>query len=272
MTTREILQKSASWLAGKGFESARLEAELLLAHLLSTDRVGLYVDPDRPLTPAEVDAYRELLRRRGAGEPVAYLTGRREFFGLEFEVTPAVLVPRPETEMLVDRARELGGETLLDLCTGSGCVAIVCALRLPVARVVATDVSGAALEVAKRNAETHQVGERVRFLEGDLFEPLEAEARFDLILANPPYVPTGEADEVARHEPREALFAGPDGMEVIRRLIEGAPARLEAGGSLLVEIGEDQEDGVRGLAEPLFRAVEIHRDLAGHPRVIEARL
>ena len=272
MTTREILQKSASWLAGKGFESARLEAELLLAHLLATDRVGLYVDPDRPLTPDEIDAYRELLQRRAAGEPVAYLTGKREFFGLEFEVTPDVLVPRPETEMLVDRAREIGGGSLLDLCTGSGCVAIVCAMRLPEAEVVATDLSAAALEVARRNAAAHDVETRVRFIEGDLFEPLEAGSRFDVIVSNPPYVATGQAEDVALHEPHAALYAGPDGMDVLKRLIAGAPERLEPGGTLLTEIGDDQEEAVRAVAEALFREVAVHRDLAGHPRVLEARV
>ena len=271
MTTREILQKTASWLAGKGFESARLEAELLLAHLLSTDRVGLYVDPDRPLTGEEIDAYRDLIRRRAGGEPVAYLTGQREFFGLQFEVTPAVLVPRPETEMLVDRARQLNARRLLDLCTGSGCVAVTCAVRLPETEVVATDLSAAALEVARRNAATHGVENRVRFLEGDLFEALGSDDRFDLITANPPYVPQGQAAAVALHEPQEALFAGADGMAILRRLIGGAPARLEPGGTLLVEIGEDQEVAVRAETEPLFASVEIHRDLAGHPRILEAR-
>jgi release factor glutamine methyltransferase len=161
LTLKEIVQRSASWLDAKGFLSARLEAELLVAHVLGTDRVTLYTDGERPLVESELEACRALLKRRATGEPVAYLTGQREFYGLAFHVTRDVLVPRPETELLVDRARELRPATLLDVGTGSGCVAVACARKLPEARVVATDVCEAALALAARNAARHGVADRL---------------------------------------------------------------------------------------------------------------
>ena len=162
MTVSEVLQRSASWLSGKGSSSGRLEAELLLAHVLQAERLDLYVRAHDVLAEPEVDAYRALLRRRADGEPVAYLTGKHEFYGLEFTITSDVLVPRPETELLVDRTRELKPATLLDLCTGSGCVAVACAVRLPAVAVTATDASAAALDVARGNAERHGVSVRLQ--------------------------------------------------------------------------------------------------------------
>jgi release factor glutamine methyltransferase len=255
-------------LAGKGVESARLEAELLLAHLLNTRRIELYASADRCLDETEKQAYRELLKRRVDGEPVAYLTGYKEFYGLEFQVTADVLVPRPETELLVDRAREIGGRTLLDLGTGSGCIAIACAVRMKKTAVTATEISPEALSVAKKNAQLHAVADRIRFLEGDLFAALPASERFELIVCNPPYVP--ESHELGDHEPTIALYAGRDGMAVLRRLLAEAEDYLAEGGTLLVEIGEDQADPVRSLARGRFARVEVHEDLAGHPRVLEA--
>jgi release factor glutamine methyltransferase len=267
---KEILQRSTSWLAGKGFPSARLEAELLLAHVLGVGRLDLYTASERPLERTEIDAYRTLLRRRAGGEPVAYLTGEREFYGLAFRVDPAVLVPRPETELLVDRARELRPATVLDLGTGCGCIAVACAVRLPEAVLVATDVSAEALAIAEANARRHDVAERIRFLPGDLFAPLAAEERFDLVVSNPPYVPEGQAEEVGRHEPRAALYAGADGLDLLRRIVAAAPDHLAPGGTLLAEIGEDQGGAVRALAEERFANVTIHPDLAGLPRFLEA--
>ncbi|MFB3065458.1 MAG: peptide chain release factor N(5)-glutamine methyltransferase [Planctomycetota bacterium] len=267
------MRRSTGWLGERGSDSPRLDAELLLAHVLGTERLQLYLDPARKPAAAEVDAYRALVRRRGAGEPVAHLTGKKEFYGLEFEVTTDVLVPRPETELLVDRARALGGARLLDVGTGSGCVAIACAVRLPEARVTATDVSQAALEVAQRNAERHGVAERIDFRQGDLFAPVDAmdtSARFDLILSNPPYVATGETVETAGKEPDVALFAGPQGTEILERLLDAAPEHLAPGGTLLMEIGEDQAGFVEGRARASFGSVTIHADLAGLPRMLEA--
>jgi len=268
---REVLQRSATWLDKKGSEAARLEAELLLAHVLGTERLGLYTDAERRLEDGELDSYRALLRRRADGEPVAYLTGRREFYGLELAITRDVLVPRPETELLVDRARELQPSRILDLGTGSGCVAIACAKQLPDAAVTATDVSEAALEVAAQNAARHGVADRIRFLPGDLFAPLAEGERFDLILSNPPYVPDGQATAVAAHEPHLALYAGASGLDVIERMLAAAPGHLSDGGTLLVEIGEDQEAAVREHAATHFGVVEVRPDLQRQPRVLEAR-
>jgi len=267
----EVLQRSAAWLRGKGSPSARLEAELLLAHVLALGRIDLYTGADRPLGEAELEAYRTLLRRRAGGEPVAYLTGRKEFYSLELKVTRDVLVPRPETEQLVDRAREIGGARVLDVGTGSGCIAVALAKHLPDAALTATDVSPAALAVARENAARHGFLERIRFLEGDLFAPLPAGERFDLVLSNPPYVAEGQAAGVAAHEPGPALFAGPRGLDVIGRLLAGAPGVLAPGGTLLVEIGDDQADEVRALAAAHFADVAIRKDLAGLPRLLEAR-
>ncbi len=277
MTVQEVLQRSASWLRDKGLASPRLEAELLLAHVLQGDRLGLYTQSDRPLDDEELEAYRGLLRRRVAGEPAAYLTGAREFYGLAFRVGPAVLVPRPETELLVDRTRALepAPRRLLDLGTGSGCIAVACVQRVERLEAVATDLSAAALDYARQNAATHGVADRIRFLEGDLFQPLEPTDRFDVIVSNPPYVadepqPAGTDGDALKHEPAQALFAGPEGLAVLTLLIEGAPAFLAPGGTLLAEIGEDQEQAVLALARAAFAHAKVHRDLAGLPRILEA--
>jgi len=271
VNVRDLLARTAPWLASRGSSSARLDAELLLAHLLGVERVGLYTDPGRALGDPELDAYRELVRRRGAGEPVAYLTGGREFYGLAMEVGPGVFIPRPETELLVDRARELGGRRILDLCTGSGCVAIACAVRLAGAAVTAVDLSSAALAVAGRNAARHGVETRVRLLEGDLFGPIAGEAPFDLVLANPPYVADGTARDVAAFEPAEAIFGGPGGLDLVFRILDGATVHLAPGGTLLLEIGEEQGDAVLSRARDTFPRAVVHRDLRGLPRVFEGR-
>jgi release factor glutamine methyltransferase len=266
VNVRELIQRSASWLSGKGFESARLEAELLLAHVLDVERLRLYLDADRPLLDQEVDAYRELIKRRARGEPVAYLTGKKEFYGIEFEVTPDVLVPRPETELIVDRARQLEPKSILEIGTGSGCIAIACAVRLPEATVVATDISEKALEVARRN----DVTGRVDFRQGDLFDPVSE--RFELIVSNPPYVADGAAmPDVEAHEPHLALFAGEDGLDVLRRLLPDAKKHLEPGGTLLCEIADEQSAAVREIAEPHYEEITFHADLAGMLRTLEAR-
>jgi len=273
VTIREVLQLTTAWLAGKGREAARLEAEVLLAHVLATTRMELYVDPQRPLIDAELDRYRELVRRRGRGEPVAYLTGRREFYALSFTVTPAVLVPRPETELLVDRALEIKPRHVLDLCTGSGCIAIACAKHLPEALLTATDASPAALEIAHTNAGRHDCQDRIRFAQGDLFAALEPGERFDLVTCNPPYVAPGEAtEEVAAFEPPEAVFAEKGGFAVIERVLEQAPAHLAESGTLLLEFAPEQESALRTLAAGRFTRIEVHRDLHGLARMLEAAL
>lgn len=273
MIVRELIQRSASWLAGKGFDSARLEAELLLAHVLQTERLRLYVESDKPLDDAEVDSFRELLKRRARGEPSAYITGGKEFYGIAFEVTPDVLIPRPETELIVDRARTLKPARILDVGTGSGCIAVACAVRLPEAAIVATDISPAALAVAAKNANGAGVSERVEFREGDLLAPVQADERFDLIVSNPPYVAPGAAlPEVDLHEPHLALYAGADGLDILKRLIPAARAHLAEGGTLLVEIGEDQSEAVQALARPHFTDVAVLADLASLPRLLVASI
>lgn len=273
MIVRELITTSASWLADKGSESARLEAELLLAHVLNVERLRLYLDADRPLIDVEVDAFRELCKRRARGEPVAYLTGTKEFYGIPISVNADVLVPRPETELIVDRARELKPTRILEIGTGSGCVAIACAVRLPEATVVATDISGAALDIARSNAESLGVADRIEFREGDLFGPItpEEHGEFDLIVTNPPYVALGSAmPNVDAHEPHVALYAGADGLDILRRLLPEAPQFLRPGGVLLSEISDDHSAAVALLAEPHFESVRFHADLAGTLRTLEA--
>jgi len=258
---------------GEALEEARSlipqrEARLLLRHVLGVTHAALEAHPERKVSPADTANFQALVSRRAAGEPVAYLTGRREFFGLEFHVTPAVLIPREETELLVEIAVEKPARRILDLGTGSGCLAIAVARELPQAQVTAVDASAAALAVARENAARHGVA--VRFLQGDWFAPLEGE-RFDLILANPPYV--AEADPHlalgdVRFEPRSALAAGPDGLDDIRRIVAAAAAHLVAGGRLFFEHGYDQAQAVAALlAQAGFVAIEQRRDLAGIPRV-----
>lgn len=244
------------------------EARLLLRHILGVPHATLEAHPERKVSLQDTAAFRALVVRRAAGEPVAYLTGHREFHGMDFHVTPAVLIPREETELLVDIAVEKPAQRILDLGTGSGCLAIAVAKQLPQAQVTAVDVSAAALDVARKNAARH--GVPVRFLQGDWFAPLEGE-RFDLILANPPYVAEGDphlAQGDVRFEPRSALAAGAQGLDDIRRIVAGAGAHLVPGGRLYFEHGYDQAPAVAALlAEAGFVAVEQRADLAGILRV-----
>lgn len=253
--------------------TAVLDAELLVARVLGLGRAALAADPQRAVAPEELLALESLARRRLAGEPVAYLTGRREFWSLELEVTPDVLVPRPETELLVERALEAirGVErpAVLDLGTGSGAIAVAIASSRGDAAVTATDTSAAALAVARRNAA--RLGLRnLRFAQGDWYAPLET-ARFDVIVSNPPYVAAGDPALAAlAHEPWLALVAGAGGLEALAAVTAGAPARLAPGGRLLLEHGSDQGPAVRGLLEAAGLAgIRTWRDLAGHERVTE---
>ena len=244
------------------------EARLLLRHVLGVTHAALEAHPEREVSPRETADFHTLAMRRAAGEPIAYLTGHREFYGLEFHFTPAVLIPREETELLVEIAVEKPARRILDLGTGSGCLAIAVARELPRAQVTAVDVSAAALDVARENAARH--GATVRFVQGDWFAPLGGE-RFDLILANPPYVAEADphlAQGDVRFEPRGALAAGPDGLDDIRRIAAAAAAHLVAGGRLVFEHGYDQAQAVAALlAQAGFVAIEQRRDLAGIPRV-----
>ena len=240
------------------------EARRLLCHVLGMTPAASEAHPERKVSPDDTAAFRALVARRAAGEPVAYLTGRREFYGLEFQVTPDVLIPREETELLVDIALETKARQILELGTGSGCLAVAVAKHLPQARVTAVDACAAALSVARQNAARHGVG--IRFLQGDWFAPLAGE-RFDLILANPPYVAEHDphlAQGDVRFEPRAALAAGPDGLREIRRIVAAAPAYLAPGGQLWFEHGYDQAAAAAALlAEAGFVDIDERRDLAG---------
>jgi release factor glutamine methyltransferase len=273
-TIRSVLAWTAKDFAERGIESSRLDAELLIAHALGLDRVRLYMDLDRPLDDAERAKIRELVGRRRKREPIAYITGTKEFYGRPFAVTPAVLIPRPDTETLVERALELATDTALDLCTGSGAIGLTLAAEKPELTVDLSDVSAAALAIARANAASLGVIERVRFFEGDLFAPIAD--RYPLITCNPPYVPESDrasvSPEVRDHEPALAVFAG-DGFDIHRRLMRDTPRFLREGGVLLIEVGAGQASELeRQLAACAWVASTArHRDLGGIDRVVEAR-
>jgi release factor glutamine methyltransferase len=257
----------------------RLDAESLLMHVLGRDRAYLYAYPELELSCREVSDYSALIERRASGEPLQYITGHQEFWGLTLQVTPAVLIPRPETEHAVEAALELlhtiESPRVVDVGTGSGCIALALALELPQARIEAVDISAEALEVARRNAEHLGLAARVRFVRGDLLEKhLIAGPLFDMVVSNPPYVGESEADnlqiEVREHEPHCALFGGNEGLDVYRRLIPQANQVLKAGGWLVMEIGYSQEHGVRELLSS-WKEPRTISDLQGIPRVLIAR-
>lgn len=278
----EALQGAHRLLEQAGILDARLEAELLLAHALRCTRTRVLTHPEVLLTPQQTLLFQRLVELRLARWPLAYLTGHREFYGLELRVNRAVLIPRPETELLVDAAREraaqlagrLGraGLTVADVGTGSGAVAIALARHLPHATIYAVDSSDLALRVAAFNCRCHGVDSRVHLLHGDLLESLPGPV--ELIAANLPYVATGEfaelMPEVRDYEPRVALDGGPDGLDVVRRLLAQAPKHLNPGGSVLLEIGAGQGAAARELARDAFPGaqVDVLQDLAGHERVV----
>ena len=282
-TIGRLLNWTVDYLKSHGADNPRLDAEVLLAHARGCKRIDLYAAFGEPAAEETRTAFRELVKRRAAGTPVAYLVGHREFYSLDFEVTPEVLIPRPETELLVvallDHVKQAGareGIEIADVGTGSGILAVCAAKYVAGSQVTAIDASSAALAVARRNAARHSVEERVAFVESDLFAALPQDARFDYILSNPPYITTAEMEELGKdvrdHEPHLALHAGEGGTDVIAPLIEQGAGRLKPGGLLLVEISpmlaENVEQLVRGNS-----ALERHptiRDLAGHPRVVQA--
>ncbi|WP_027717603.1 peptide chain release factor N(5)-glutamine methyltransferase [Desulfovirgula thermocuniculi] len=282
MRMAEALATARAFLRQRGVPGAALEAELLLARAAGTDRVGVYREAQRVLLPAEEEKLWELLRRRADGEPVAYLLGEKEFMGLSFAVTPDVLIPRPETELLVETALLLlEGEReplVAEAGTGSGCIAVSLARYHPGAVVYATDISPPALEVAAQNARRHGVEGRVRFLAGDLLTPLYTlglSGRLSLVAANLPYVPRGEIPqlpvEVSRYEPLVALDGGEDGLDLYRRLVPQAWEFLRPGGYLLVEISPPQAGSVPALFAGAAWQLSIKTDLAGRERLVVAR-
>jgi release factor glutamine methyltransferase len=279
----EALRHGSRRLSAKGgSEEASLEAELLLAHALNTDRTHLYQRLREELPDDAATAFEALLQRRLAHEPTAYILGRKEFYGLELEVAAAAIIPRPETETLVELVLEFVGtrererETrVVDVGVGCGAVAVALAVNLPEAEIIATDVSSEALALARRNAGRHAVAARIRFLEGDLLEPLDVP--LDVIAANLPYVRTGDFEaappEIRQHEPRVGLDGGADGLRIVERLLRQAPSHVTGGGALFVEIGEEQGEASRKLAMDAFpeARIEVRKDLSGLDRVLVVR-
>jgi release factor glutamine methyltransferase len=296
MDIRAALKDGIAELRDAHVASHTLAAELLLLHVLGKERAWLYAHPEEPLSRAEEDAFRALLARRAAGEPLQHLTGHQEFWGLDFEVNRDVLIPRPETEHVIEvaldrlalgelragrtQATDGAGLCIADVGTGSGCIAVALAKELPRARIFATDISEAALAVARRNAARHGVASRIHFLAGHLLDavknaPSAAPQGFHLVVSNPPYIGRGEADtlqrEVRDHEPRAALYGGEEGYELYGDLIAQAATRLASGGILVLELGYQSLPAVEPLlTEGNWGQVNVTNDLAGLPRVIAA--
>jgi release factor glutamine methyltransferase len=274
----EALQEVSRILENNGVPEARRDAGSLLSFVLDKDRTFLISHAEDPVDDDSVDQLREFVKRRAAGEPLQYITGVQDFYGREFRVTPDVLIPRPETELLVEAALEVSnGEFICDVGTGSGCIAVTFVCEMPGARAVAVDKSAAALEIAKFNAAKQSVADRAVFVVSDCFDALDrSEHRFDLIVSNPPYVSesalAGLQREVRDHEPLVALSPGADGLSVIRRLLTDAPAFLKSNGYLLMEIGFDQGAKVRNLIdESVWSLLEVRPDLQCIPRIVVLR-
>jgi release factor glutamine methyltransferase len=278
ITVKDALTEATLRLSKAGCDTPSLDAELLLAHSLTKDRAWLYAYPQKSVDPDQLRTFLDLIRRREQREPVAYLIGHKEFFCLEFEVNRHVLIPRPETELLVETALQIfdcnSKIDIVDVGTGSGCIAIALAKHLPRAKLLAIDVSNQALHLAQQNARRHHLADRITFLSGDVLEPLAGSV--DLIVSNPPYVSQLElaagstSPEVSRYEPRLALDGGDDGLDTIRQLLSQAKEKLNAGGVLLIEIGSTQGQAVRQLAKDYFpqAGIEIEMDLAGLDRLL----
>jgi release factor glutamine methyltransferase len=281
MMIREVLNQAAHELERQGIPSARLDAEILLSHFLQTDLAGLYRAPERPLRPDQLLDFRQWIARRRQGEPVAYILNRKEFWALPLEVNDKVLVPRPDTEILVEEVlaccagKEDQRLRILEIGTGSGAVAVALATELKSAWILATDISGAALSVAASNALRHGVKGRISFLQGDLLAPLSGS--FDIIVCNPPYISDSEygnlSHEIRLYEPPVALMGGSDGTDLHGRLIEQGASRLRRGGFLLMEIGAGQRACIEGMLQafPDYEEVGFRKDYGGLDRVVRAR-
>lgn len=279
---REILAKSTDYLTQKRVDSPRLSAELVVAHALGRNRLDLFLDLDKPLDEPELALIRPVLLRRGAGEPMAYILGRREFYGLDFQVSPEVLIPRPDSELAVDLALKLFDQTRImlfaDVGTGSGALCVTLLKQFPKALALATDISPGALRIAKNNARQHGVDDRCLLTRGDLLHHL-GPCSLDLVVANLPYIGEREEQnlsrEVVEFEPRLALFGGPKGDELFGPLLVEALTVLKVGGLVLLEVGVNQAETLRALmlqTSHRWTDFAIHKDLAGHHRYVQARL
>ena len=273
------LNEGAEKLRAHGVNQARLEAALLLSHIIGGDRAYLIAHDDRGLSGTQSLTFATFVSRRAGGEPLQYITGHQEFFKLDFEVTPDVLIPRPETELIVEAALEIFPShvdfTFADVGTGSGCIAISILQERQKARATAIDKSKGALKVAEQNAERHHVTDRMRLVQADLFQGLPQHEEFNLIVSNPPYVPDGDLSALqreVRREPQSALAGGADGLDVIRRLLEETLTHLQAGGYLIFEFGINQDEAVAELVVgPVWELIERRRDLQQIPRTIILR-
>ncbi len=284
-TISQAINEGSRRLHAAFVDQERRTAGLLLCKVMGIDRTHLLTRSEERIGEAEYRAYLALIERRAAGEPVQYLTGHQEFYGLDFLVTPDVLIPRPETEFLIERVLNLvvgpeqGSPLIVDVGTGSGCIAVTLGRHLPRARLIATDASHAALDVARANAKRHGVRDRIEFLEGDLFEPLAGlalETAIDILVSNPPYVNEENVEliqrEVREWEPHQALFGGVDGMDFYRRLLADGSKYLKPGGYLVVEIGYGQLDSITdAVAVSPWNLVDVTRDLQGIPRTLAIR-
>ena len=288
-TIQKLLNWVTEYLTGKGIDSPRLSAELLLSHVVGLKRIELYTQFDKPVARQQLDRLHDLVKRASQNEPIAYLVGKTEFYSLELNVTPDCMIPRPETELLVERAIEFlrtrpDTQFVCDLCTGSGCIAVAIAKNYPNARIIATDICDAALAVAAGNVEKHQLKDRITLLCGDLFDPIMPQLdvdKLDLIVCNPPYVSTAEYEKLDKnvkdYEPKVALFAGVDGLDIYRRIIERADRFLKPDAALMLEIGYAQGQAVRQLLEKTgektdaFAEIKIEKDIHNNDRIVSAR-
>jgi len=284
VTVLEVIQRSTDYLVRKGIESPRLQAELMLAEQLRLPRLQLYLNHDRELREDQLTVLREWIKRRGGHEPLQYILGHVNFCGVELEVSSNVLIPRPETEVLAEHAWQFleareplhpSGAIILDFATGSGCLAIALACRIPTARILAVDLSWPALVLARHNAQRHQVADRIQFWQGNSLAALSPMAWLDLVVSNPPYIPTSDLailqPEVRDYEPRLALDGGPDGLAFFRSLAREAALCLRTGGRLLAEFGDGQEALLPSVfSPPLWRVEAIRNDNANKPRILVA--
>lgn len=282
-TISQAIAEGVRRLHASGIEQERRTAGLLLCHAIGIDRTHLLTKSEEHIDEVKYKVYLRLLERRAGGEPVQYLTGHQEFYGLDFLVTPDVLIPRPETELLIEEVLKIVGREglnsplIVDVGTGSGCIAVTLAANLFNARLIATDASDRALIIALNNAAKHRVNDRIEFLEGDLLEPLSNRglaSSIDLIASNPPYVNEGLKSSIQREvrdwEPHEALFGGVDGIEFYQRLISDCPEYLKTGGQLVIEIGFGQLEAIESMVagSPSLKLVEVTNDLQGIPRIL----
>lgn len=283
LTLNQAIRVAAEKLAQAGVATARLDAEVLLSHIVKRDRAWIITHIHDSLDEGYRALFEKAIARRTKREPLQHIIGKQEFWGLDFIVTPDVLIPRPETELVVESAiktaRDMPAPVIIDLCTGSGCIAVSLATALPAGRFFAVDISEKALAIARENARGHGVSDRIRFLEGNLFRPLEeldVRGRVDMIVSNPPYVRSTELNglqaEVRDYEPETALIAGPDGTEIHQRIISAAPEYLRQHGTLIMEMGMGQAETLARMfkATDAYNPVEILKDLAGIDRVIVA--